>query len=106
MELEELILPHCSSGSGVGHPMQKLTCSFSGTGDMTKEQGKLLLLSVKKLNPNLDTGRLCALSSSEFTGLTDPILLLFLKAISAFGQLAVADIALWRGVIGTSIRVG
>lgn len=45
---EEMILPHCSSGSGTGHPVQKLTRCFSETDDMRKEQAKLLLLSEKK----------------------------------------------------------
>lgn len=39
MELEEVILPHCSSFSGVGHPVQKLTCCFQG--QVIREKSRL-----------------------------------------------------------------
>lgn len=57
MEAKERILPRCSSGSGVGHPVQQLKCSFPVAGDMRREQAKLLLSSVKKKkNSRPDSG--------------------------------------------------
>ena len=67
--------------------MQKLTYSFSETGDMRKEQAKLLLLSLKKMNPSLDTGKLCArpFPQNLLVAQTPSVLLPSLKAVSVLG---------------------
>lgn len=88
--------------------MQKVTSSFSETSDRRKEQDKLLLLSVKKMYPSLETGKLCALSFPQnlLVEQTPSVLLSSLKAVSVLGQLVLADIALWRSMIGAGMRVG